>query len=148
MWIGTKGRVVCVLPIAWATTVANLLAFRQIQRVATTGCGGGLMKDLLRGILVASIVASASASLSGCGNDDGGGGGGVTATGPVISFFGVTRADDTLLDASGTTGDGTPIFTRIAGVTGVASGFALVIEGRPGTSGLPAGTSSYQADLS
>lgn len=105
------------------------------------------MKRLLRGILVASILGFTLSPLSGCGNDDGGGKG-VPSIGPEITFFGVIRADDTLLDASGMTGDGTPIFTRVAGVTGVASGFALVVEGRPGSSGAAVGTSSFQPDLS
>jgi hypothetical protein len=104
------------------------------------------MKGSLR-IIVASIVACTSVALYGCGDDDGGGNK-VVEIGPLISFFGVTRADDTLLDQSGMTGDGTPIFTRIAGVTGVASGFAIVVEGRPGSSGAAVGISSYQADLS
>jgi hypothetical protein len=105
------------------------------------------MKGSLRGTLITSILACVCMSLSGCGDDDGGGNK-VPEIGPVIGFFGVTRADDTLLDQSGMTGDGTPIFTRIAGVTGVASGFALVVEGHPGSSGAAIGVSSYQADLS
>lgn len=105
------------------------------------------MRRLQRGIRVVSILAFACVSVSGCGDDDGGGNK-APEIGPVINFFGVTRADDTLLDQSGMTGDGTPIFTRIAGVTGVASGFALVVEGRPGSSGATVGASSYQPDLS
>ncbi len=105
------------------------------------------MKGLLRGIRVASILACACISFSGCGDDDGGGNK-IPLTGPEISFIGVTRADDSLLDPRGTTGNGTPIFTRVAGVTGVASGFALVVEGHPGTSGAAVGISSYQVDLS
>ena len=105
------------------------------------------MKDNLRGLLVASILMSLSL-LAGCGSDDGGGGGNNNPTvGPEITFFGVTRADDTLLDESGMTGDGTPIYTRPSGGMGIASGFVLVIEGKPGDNGVAVGTSSYDMTL-
>jgi hypothetical protein len=103
------------------------------------------MNGLLRGMLITSMLAFAC-MVAGCGDDDGGGGG-MAAMGPEITFFGVARADDTLLDPSGMTGDGTPIYTRVAGVTGVASAFTLVIEGKPGTSNAAVGASSYQQDL-
>ncbi|MBI3783650.1 MAG: hypothetical protein HY270_09625 [Deltaproteobacteria bacterium] len=57
---------------------------------------------------------------------------------PVITFFGVTRADDSLLDASGSTEDGLPIYTR-----GFGSGFSLVIEGRPGGTNSPVGAETF-----
>jgi len=50
--------------------------------------------------------------------------------GPIITFFGLARADDNLIAASGTTPAGVPIFTRQAG-----SGFRIVVEARPGPSG-------------
>jgi hypothetical protein len=46
---------------------------------------------------------------------------------PVITYFGVVRADDTLVDPAGTTSDGVPIYERSSG-----SGFSLVLEARPG----------------
>jgi hypothetical protein len=66
----------------------------------------------------------------------------------VITFFGLTRADDTLVDPSGTTAGGIPIFSRSVG-----SGFSLVIEGMPGphsvcSSGRVCGTTAYEPDLS
>jgi hypothetical protein len=62
--------------------------------------------------------------------------------GPAITFFGVTRADDVLVDAIGNTDDGVPIYERLA-----ASGFSLVVEGRPGAKGVPLGTSSLSSDV-
>ena len=59
---------------------------------------------------------------------------------PVIVFFGVTRADDTLVDPSGQTNDGVPIFQR------PTAGFSLVIEGRPGGTGSPIGMSTFNWD--
>jgi len=64
------------------------------------------------------------------------------AIGPVVTFIGVTRADDSLVPPSGTTPSGAPIFTRLTG-----SGFSLVVEGAPGADGLAVGPSSYNADL-
>ncbi|MBI3782163.1 MAG: hypothetical protein HY270_02060 [Deltaproteobacteria bacterium] len=57
--------------------------------------------------------------------------------GPVISFFGITRADDTLVPASDNK-DGVDVFTRAAG-----AGFSLIVEGRPGANGVEVGRSSY-----
>jgi hypothetical protein len=45
----------------------------------------------------------------------------------VITYFGVVRADDTLVDPTGTTPGGVPIYERSSG-----SGFSLVLEARPG----------------
>lgn len=45
----------------------------------------------------------------------------------MITYFGVVRADDTLVDPTGTTADGVPIYERTFG-----SGFSLVLEARPG----------------
>lgn len=63
--------------------------------------------------------------------------------GPAITFFGMTRADDTLLTPNGMSGDGTPVYQRLPGASGLASGFVLIIEGKPGSSGAPLGRSSY-----
>jgi hypothetical protein len=46
---------------------------------------------------------------------------------PVITYFGLTRADDTIIDPVAVTGDGTLIFERFFG-----SGFSIVVEGRRG----------------
>lgn len=61
------------------------------------------------------------------------------SAGPVVTFLGVTRADDTLVEPSGTAPDGTPIFERPAG-----AGFNLVVEGRPGTANVPVGTVTFR----
>lgn len=55
---------------------------------------------------------------------------------PVITFFGVTRADDTLVAAT-TTLQGVPVFER------TSYDFSLVVEGRPGGSGTAIGTGTY-----
>ncbi len=62
---------------------------------------------------------------------------------PAITFFGVTRADYTLVSSSASTADGLPIYERPAD-----SGFALVVEGRPGTASITLGTSSFEQDVS
>lgn len=62
--------------------------------------------------------------------------------GPVVSFFGLTRSDDTLIAPSGTTVQGVPIFTRSSG-----SAFNLVVEGKPGPNRKAVGRSAYQRDL-
>jgi hypothetical protein len=59
--------------------------------------------------------------------------------GPLITFFGVTRADDTLVDPIDTTPAGAPIYSRVAG-----AGFSLVVEGRTGASGIEVGRSSFR----
>lgn len=48
--------------------------------------------------------------------------------GPVITFFGLARADDTRVQPIGTTDDGTPIYAA------AASGFRIVIEAKRGAS--------------
>jgi len=111
------------------------------------------------GLAVVTGLAVVCLMLSGCGDDDQNGtslpllptatktpaatptpG---TARGPAITFFGITRADDTLVPPSGQTTDGLPIFTRQSG-----SGFRLVIEAKPGSSGAAVGSSAFQDDLS
>jgi hypothetical protein len=59
-------------------------------------------------------------------------------TGPVVTFFGLTRSDDTLIAQMGTTPSGVPIYPRPVGVA-----FSLVVEGMRGSSGLAVGTSAY-----
>ena len=59
----------------------------------------------------------------------------------MITFFGVTRADDTLVASSDTTPDGVPVFERFSG-----AGFSIVVEGQPGPSGSPVGRSAYASD--
>ncbi len=61
------------------------------------------------------------------------------SAGPVVTFFGVTRADDTLVPPSGSAADGTPIFERPTG-----AGFNLVIEGRPGATNVAVGTVTFR----
>lgn len=62
--------------------------------------------------------------------------------GPVVTFFGVARADGLLVPARETSPEGVPIFTRPLG-----AGFTLVIEGKPGSSGRPVGSLTYRSDL-
>jgi hypothetical protein len=54
----------------------------------------------------------------------------VSARGPLISFFGVIKPDDTQVPPDSMTPDGVPIYNR-----GTGSGFSLVVEGQPGSSG-------------
>lgn len=49
----------------------------------------------------------------------------------------MVRSDDTLVPSSGITPDGVPIFER------ESHGFYLVVEGRPGGTNVPVGTSTY-----
>lgn len=44
-----------------------------------------------------------------------------------MTYFGLTRSDDTVVQPSGMSGDGVPIFERFFG-----SGFSVVVEGRRG----------------
>jgi hypothetical protein len=60
----------------------------------------------------------------------------------VITFFGVTNGDDTLVSPVGAAEDGTPIYER------PAYNFSLVIEGRPGGTKSPIGTSTFNWDPS
>ncbi len=62
-------------------------------------------------------------------------------SGPVITFFGLTRSDDALITPTGTTPQGIAIYTRLVGTA-----FSLVVEGMPGTSGFAVGGSAYQSD--
>ncbi|MFI5396513.1 MAG: hypothetical protein ACHQ9S_13350 [Candidatus Binatia bacterium] len=67
----------------------------------------------------------------------------VAGPGPIITFFGVTRADDTLVTPVGTTADGVPIYESLYGF-----GFSLVVEALSGNSGPPVGISSFSTDVS
>lgn len=61
----------------------------------------------------------------------------VEANGPVVTFFGVTRADDMLVQPTGNA-SGVPIYEPPFG-----SGFSLVVEAKPGASRAPVGTSTF-----
>lgn len=65
----------------------------------------------------------------------------VLEVGPEITFLGVIRADDSLVDPFDEAEDGTPIYLRRSG-----AGFSLVIEARPGSAGVDVGLSTL-ADL-
>jgi hypothetical protein len=58
--------------------------------------------------------------------------------GPVITFLGVLRPDDTLTDPSGTTPEGVPIYDRPFGF-----GFSIVVEAALGLSREFVGTSAF-----
>jgi predicted outer membrane repeat protein len=58
--------------------------------------------------------------------------------GPVVTFFGLTRADDTLLPPSGTNPAGIPVYSTLYG-----SGFSIVVEGKPGASGAAVGQCAF-----
>ncbi|MEO8603559.1 MAG: hypothetical protein ABI629_13375 [bacterium] len=59
------------------------------------------------------------------------------APGPLITFFGLTRADDVLLPSTGAVG-GVPVFEPSFGF-----GFSLIVEVRQGTSRRPPGLSTF-----
>lgn len=59
--------------------------------------------------------------------------------GPIVTHFGLALANENLVQASGTTATGVPIYTRDFGW-----GFRIVIEGRTGPSGSEPGTSAFQ----
>lgn len=58
---------------------------------------------------------------------------------PVITFVGITRADDTIVSAAGTTPQGYPIYERSFG-----SGFSLVVEARRGGTNVDIETQTYK----
>jgi hypothetical protein len=60
------------------------------------------------------------------------------ALGPVVTFFGLTNQDDTLLPTSGTNSDGITVFSRLSGF-----GFSIVVEGAPGLSGAAVGPCAF-----
>jgi hypothetical protein len=97
------------------------------------------MKSLHKVVAVAAL--GVSLTTVGCGDDDGS-----RPFGPEITYFGLTRADDQIIEPSGRE-DGIPVFERIKTVPAGASGFSIVVEAAPGTSGAEVGTSSYDVTL-
>jgi hypothetical protein len=63
----------------------------------------------------------------------------MAAAGPVITFIGLTRADDIAQEPSGMSGD-IPIFTPSFGF-----GFSIVVEARPGLSGAQVANSTFNS---
>lgn len=63
------------------------------------------------------------------------------SVGPVVTFFGIVRADGTTIEPIGESGDGAPIFSRVVG-----AGFLIVVEAIPGSSGSSVSTSTSGAD--
>jgi hypothetical protein len=59
------------------------------------------------------------------------------ALGPVITFLGLTRADDMLLQPDGMSGN-IPIYQPLFGY-----GFSIIVEGMPGPAGAPVGRSTF-----
>ena len=94
------------------------------------------MKSMHKVFAVAALAVSLTAI--GCGDDDDAS----RPFGPEITYFGLTRADDQLINPVGRD-NGVPVFERPVS----ASGFSIVIEAAPGTSGAAVGTSSYDVTL-
>ncbi|MFI5399399.1 MAG: hypothetical protein ACHQ9S_28055 [Candidatus Binatia bacterium] len=67
----------------------------------------------------------------------------VAGPAPTITFFGVTRADNSLMPPVGTTAGGAPIYESSYGFD-----FYLVVEALSGNSDPPVGTSSFSTDVS
>ena len=61
----------------------------------------------------------------------------------MITFFGITRSDDSVVQPIGVSNDGVPIFERFFG-----SGFSIVVEGRRGGSLAPIGRSTFDSNPS
>lgn len=112
----------------------------------------------LKSVSVLSLVAILSLSLFACGDDDDGtesgdpsatptAAPGTSGRGPEITFLGLIRADDRLIEPNDETSDGIPIYERPETIDG-ASGFSIVVEARPGLSGSRVGISSFDASLS
>lgn len=68
--------------------------------------------------------------------------------GPQITFVGITRADDVLVDPIEVSPEGVPVFVRLKGAAGGASGFRLVVEGKPGSSGSDVALSTLNNNVS
>ncbi len=104
-------------------------------------------------VAVNELVTAVNNALNGCA-DEGSPTGSPTATspvptftptptptenpGPVIVFFGVTLADDSLTDPTAFDADGIPIYARQLGFA-----FSLVVEGHRGTSRSPLGVYAF-----
>lgn len=58
---------------------------------------------------------------------------------PRIVYFGLVRADDQIVPATGTTPEGWPVYERPFG-----SGFSIVLEAQPGGAGTALGLSTFQ----
>jgi hypothetical protein len=65
----------------------------------------------------------------------------IPTDGPEVSFLGLVRADDEVIEPTGLTAEGYQIYERTAS----GSGFAVVVEGRPGVNGAAVGLSSFVA---
>ena len=63
----------------------------------------------------------------------------VAESGPVITFLGLTRADDVLLEPSGMAGS-TPIYQPLFGY-----GFSIIVEAKPGASRARVGTATFSS---
>ena len=90
---------------------------------------------------IASLLAVVALGVAGCGGEVPVNG--TTATqptgpGPVVAFLGVLRADETLLDPSGTDAAGRPIYVRQN-----PSGFVLVVDAKPGTNGAAVSANAF-----
>ncbi|HVN84744.1 MAG TPA: hypothetical protein VMW17_07870 [Candidatus Binatia bacterium] len=66
---------------------------------------------------------------------------GAAGSGPLITYFGVANANDTIATPIATTTAGIPIYKFASGF-----GFTLVVEGRVGSSGRPINGSTYNTD--
>ncbi len=62
-----------------------------------------------------------------------------TAAGPVISYLGLSTADDRVIESIGTDGAGRPIFVREIG-----TGLSVIVEARPGLDGRPVGREAFE----
>jgi hypothetical protein len=63
-------------------------------------------------------------------------------SGPQITAFGLTQADNTVLDPDEYDTLGRPVYIRSLGASGGASGFFIFVEAKPGLSGLAPGQRS------
>ncbi|MCK6554040.1 hypothetical protein L6Q96_05580 [Candidatus Binatia bacterium] len=59
-------------------------------------------------------------------------------TGPVVTHFGVARADGVVVEPKSVDKDGTPLY-----LSPIGSGFMIVVEGRPGASGEDVGRRTF-----
>lgn len=58
--------------------------------------------------------------------------------GPHITYFGIANANNEVTDPVGTDAQGNPIYERLTG-----SGFLIVVEAQPGTSGFKVATKTF-----
>ena len=64
-----------------------------------------------------------------------------TATGPIITYLGISTADDRPIESVLVDSAGRPIFSRVLG-----AGLNLIVEARPGTDGRPVGVVAFSDD--